>query len=379
MNPELTAQPAGGTPATERMQSLDVLRGFDMFWISGGAGLFIALAKATGRVWAVSFSKQLEHVEWAGFHFYDLIFPLFLFISGVTLPMSVRRRVARGESRWGIFLRLLVRALLLVILGILYNSRQVTFDIHNIRFTSVLGRIGMAGLGAGVIVMFARPRAQVAWVIGLLVLYWALLTFVPYPGEVGTSYEQGKNIVDYLDQHLMPGRLGSGNHDAIGWSSTPPAVATALLGALAGAWLLSACSPGRKVLGLLGVGLVLLALGWLWGLQFPIVKHLWTSSYVLFAGGWSCLLLAFAYGVVDGLRWRRWGFLFLLIGVNPLVLYVLRGTGLIDFPHIGKFMFGFAFNHASPAVAPICLELATLAGEFAFLYWLYRRKIFLRV
>jgi predicted acyltransferase len=126
--------------------------------------------------------------------------------------------------------------------------------------------------------MFTRPRAQILWVIGILGTYWALLTFVPAPGQPAPSYEQGVNIVDYLDQHVMPGKLKSGNHDANGWFSTPPVVAAVLLGALAGTWLLSARPLGRKVLGLLAAGLVLLASGWLWGLQFPIIKHIWTSS-----------------------------------------------------------------------------------------------------
>lgn len=370
---------AAAPPAAERMQSLDILRGFDMFWISGGEGLFVALAKATGWAWAVAFAAQLEHVPWAGCHFYDLIFPTFLFISGVTLPLVVTRRIARGESRRVILGRLALRAVLLSLLGYLYNQKGVTFDLHAIRFTSVLGRIGVAGFAAGVIVMFARPRAQFFWIAGLLLGYWALLALVPAPDQPGPSYEQGKNIVDWLDRHLMPGKLMSGNHDAIGWCSTPPAVATALLGALAGAWLLAAGAAWRKVLGLIGAGLVLVALGWAWSLRFPIIKHIWSSSYVLFAGGWSCLALGVFYGIVDGLRWRRWGFLFLLIGMNPLVLYVLRGTGLISFSAAGKFFFGFAYAGVKSPWLGLYQELATLAVEFLFLYWLYRRKIFLRV
>jgi predicted acyltransferase len=325
------------------------------------------------------FSRQLSHSDWVGFTFYDLIQPLFLFITGITLPLSVGRRLARGQTRWEIFRRLSIRMVLLVILGHLDKNGPVSFDFANLRFTSVLGRIGVAGLVAGVIMMFARPRAQILWVIGILGAYWALLTFVPAPGQPAPSYEQGINIVDYLDLHIMPGKLKSGNHDANGWFSTPPVVATVLLGALAGAWLLSAGSVSRKVLGLLAAGLVLLALGWLWGLQFPIIKHIWTSSYVLYTAGWSCLLLGLFYGVVDGLHWRRWGFPFLLIGINPLVIYLLINTGLVNFPYIAKFFFGFAYSHTSASMAPVWQELATMAIQFAFLYWLYRRKLFWRV
>jgi predicted acyltransferase len=367
------------TAAGERVQSVDILRGFDMFWISGGDHLFHALAIATGWSWVVFCSSQLKHSHWAGFTFYDLIQPLFLFITGITLPLSVGRRLKRGQTRWEIFRRLLTRALILIILGHLDKNGAISLDVPHIRFTSVLGRIGVAGLAAGVIMMFARTRAQILWVIGILVGYWALLTFVPAPGQAAPSFNQGVNIVDYLDQHVMPGRLASGNHDANGWFSTPPVVATVLLGALAGAWLLSAGSIGRKVVGLMGAGLGLVAVGWLWGLQFPIIKHIWTSSYVLYAGGWSCLLLGLFYGIVDGLHWRRWGFLFLLIGMNPLLIYFLVNTRLVDFGYIAKFFLGFTFASASPEMAKVWHSLATMAVEFALLYWCYRRKWFWRV
>ncbi len=367
------------TALSERLQSIDILRGFDMFWISGGDHFFHALAVATGWAWAILFSRQLSHSDWAGFTFYDLIQPLFLFITGITLPLSVGRRLARGQTRWEIFRRLFIRMVLLVILGHLDKNGPVSFDFPNLRFTSVLGRIGVAGLAAGVIMMFARPRAQIAWVLGILAAYWALLTFVPAPGQPAPSYEQGVNIVDYLDQHVMPGKLRSGNHDANGWFSTPPVVATVLLGALAGAWLLSARLVQQKVVGLLSAGMVLVALGWLCGVQFPIIKHIWTSSYVLYTSGWSCLLLGIFYGIVDGLRLRRWGFPFLLIGMNPLVIYILINTGLVNFPYITKFFFGFSYAHAAPTVAPVWEAAATMAVQFAFLYWLYRRKLFWQV
>jgi len=376
----VSAPPAAAhTPVAERIQSVDVLRGFDMFWISGGEHFFHALAKATGWASAIFLAHQLSHTKWVGFTFYDLIQPLFLFITGITLPLAVGRRLARGQTRWDVFRRLLIRTVLLVILGHIDKNGALSLDFAHQRYTSVLGRIGVASLVAGVIIMYARPRAQVMWIVGILVGYWAMLTFVTAPGQPAPSFNQGVNIVDYLDQHIMPGRLISGNHDANGWSSTPPVVATVLIGALAGAWLLTTRTVGLKVLGLTGVGIVLTALGWLWGRQFPIIKHIWTSSYVLYTAGLSCLLLALFYGVVDGLRWRRWGFLFLLIGMNPLVIYLLVNTGLINFAYIGKFFLGFTFAHASPAMVPVWEVVAAMVVEFALLYWLYRRKFFWRV
>jgi predicted acyltransferase len=369
----------GHTPADERIQSIDVLRGFDMFWISGGEHFFHALAKATGWASAIFLAHQLEHTRWEGFTFYDLIQPLFLFITGLTLPLAVGRRLSRGQTRWEVFRRLLSRTVLLIILGHIDKNGALSLDFAHQRYTSVLGRIGVASLVAGVIIMYARPRAQVLWIVGILAGYWALLTFVPAPGQPAPSFAQGVNIVDWLDQHIMPGRLISGNHDANGWSSTPPVVATVLFGALAGAWLLTKRSAGVKVSALAAVGVVLTALGWCWSFQFPIIKHIWSSSYVLYTAGWSCLLLAVFYGIVDGLRWRRWGFPFLLIGMNPLVIYLLVNTGLINFAFIGKFFLGFTFAHAAPAMIPMWETVAALVVEFALLYWLYRRKLFWRV
>ena len=371
--------PAGHTPPEERLQSLDILRGFDMFWISGGDHLFHAIATATGWAWAVLLAHHLKHVHWEGFRFYDLIMPLFLFITGITLPLSVGRRLARGQTRWEIFRRLLTRTLFLVILGHMDKNGPISLDVAHLRFTSVLGRIGVAGLAAGVILMFTRTRGQILWVIGILMGYWALMTFVPAPGQAAVSFEQGVNIVDYLDQRIMPGALKSGNHDAIGWCSTPPAIATVLLGALAGAWLLSANSPGRKVAGFLGAGVVLVGAGWLWGLQFPIIKNLWTSSFVLYTAGWSCLLLGVTYGIADGLKWRRWGYPFLLIGMNPLVIYILTNTRWIDFHYVAQFFLGFTYAGASATMVPVWQEVTTLIVQFVFLYWLHRRKLFWRV
>jgi len=407
----------GHTPSNERLQSIDALRGFDMFWISGGEYLFHALALTTGWSWAIFTSRQLIHSRdlghWAGFTFFDLIQPLFLFITGITLPLAVGRRLARGQTRAEVFRRLLFRAVVLVILGFLYDNGPISLVLAHNSFGGVLQRIGVAGLIAGVIMMYTRPGAQMLWAIGILAAYWALLSFVPYPGQPTPGFEKGRNIVDYLDQHFMPGRFTV--HSSEGWFSSPTTVASVLFGALAGTWLISARSIRRKLLGLGGAGLALLALGRLWALQCPIIKDLFTSSYVVYATGWSCLLLALFYGIIDGLGWRRWSFPFVLIGTNPLVLYLLVWTGWINFPYIAQFFFGWAFNypgpplHVSEAVAnlayshpgfdwmssdsvvgwtfppvlasphPFWQMLATLAVEFLFLLWLYRRKIFWRV
>ena len=205
-----TAPPSpavGHTPAAERLQSLDAFRGFDMFWISGGDFLFHALALTTGWAWAVGFAKQLEHSHWVGCTPYDMIMPIFLFITGITLPLGVTRRMARGQKRWEIFRRLLFRAIILAILGFydLDNNEPAmgSLVIDHIRFCGILQRIGVAGLIAGVIMMFTNLRGQILWVVGILGGYWALLNFVAPPGQPAPIIQPGLNIVDYLDKHVM--------------------------------------------------------------------------------------------------------------------------------------------------------------------------------
>lgn len=370
----------GSDAADGRLMSLDVLRGFDMFWITGGEELFHVLAKATGWAWVAAVTAQLDHAPWAGFKFYDLIFPLFVFISGATLPLSIGRRLERGERRARILGRMLRRALVLVLLGVIYNAQKISFEVSALRFGSVLGRIGLAGLGAGAIVLFTKSwGTRLAWVAAILLAYWALLTGVPVPGVGPASLDQGKNLADYVDQHFMPGKLYNQDHDPEGLLSTLPTVATALLGALAGGWLSARRGAAVKTLGLLAAGAALLGLGSVWAWRFPLIKNLWTSSFVLYTAGWSCVLLALFYAAVDVLRWRRWGFLFLLIGMNPLTIYFLNATELIDFDHLGHFFFGFLGTYAAREWVPVVQSLGVLTVQFVFLYWLYRRKVFIKI
>lgn len=369
----------GHTPPSERVQSIDVLRGFDMFWILGVEDFFHALAIATGWSGVVLASRELSHSAWQGCTCYDLIQPLFLFIVGLTLPIAIGRRLARGQTKGEVFRRLFGRALILIVLGHFDKNGPLSFDFAHIRYTGVLERIGVSGLAVGVILMHFKPRGQIAWLAGLLLFYWALLSFVTAPGQPVHTYAEGRNIIDWLDQRIMPGRLVSGDTDANGWTATPNCFSTVLFGALAGQWILSDRRFWRKFLGMAAAGCLLVAFGWLWGRQLPIIKHLWTSSYVVFAAGWSCLLLAFFFAIIDGVKWRAWAFPFLIIGMNPLVIYILKDTNWVDFPYLSKFFLGFAWAGCTPHWAAVWHEAATVLVELLFLYVLYRKRWFWRV
>src|SRR4051794_8846870 len=165
-----------------RLMSLDALRGFDMFWIMSGEAVFHALAKATN--WPVfnAISKELEHTPWNGFTFYDMIFPLFLFIAGVSMPYSLHSRIEKGESKASVYRSMLKRALILVFLGMVVNGLFEWEGYENTRFASVLGRIGLAWLFAGLIYLNTTLRGRILWFAGLLLGYWAAMMLIPVPG-----------------------------------------------------------------------------------------------------------------------------------------------------------------------------------------------------
>ena len=362
----------------ERLTSIDALRGFDMFWIVGGDDVAKALAKWWGTPESKSFAEQFEHVAWEGFRFYDLIFPLFLFTVGVVLPFSLRKYQTGDQPRAGAFGRLARRAVLLFLLGLIYNN-LLRFDFANLRVTGVLQRIAICYGIAAVIFLLTKVRTQAILFVAILVGYWAILMYVPSPESKAGDLSIETNLAGYLDRHYLPGKIyksfyGFGDNE--GLLSTIPAVATALLGVLAGQWLLTVHSRWIKALGLAAMGLACLGLGTFWAREFPIIKILWTSTYVLIAGGWSLLLLAFFYTIIDVLKFRAWAFFFVVIGVNAITIYVARH--FIPFNVISQRLFS-GFAGLSGSFKPVVVPIGSLALEWLFLLHLYRNKIFLRV
>jgi predicted acyltransferase len=203
---------------------------------------------------------------------------------------------------------------------------------------------------------------------------------VAAPGSVAGDYTKEGNLCGYVDRNYLPGKIYPEYYDYgdnEGILSTIPAVATALLGALTGQWLRSSYSAARKLLGLLLAGFVCLLVGYAWGLVFPIIKNLWTSSYVFVAGGYSLLLLAFFYGVIDVLRFRWWAFFFIVIGSNAILIYM--APEVLDFEKAARFFLGGAATRAGEAWGPVVLASGVLALKWLLLLYFYRRKWFLRV
>ena len=366
----------GGLP--QRLYSLDALRGFDMFWIMGGEEIFHSLAEITKSPVMAAISEQLTHPEWHGFHFYDLIFPLFLFLAGVATPFSLGKELEKGKSREQILVRVIKRGLILVLLGVIYNNHLVLKPISEIRFGSVLGRIGLAYMFANIIYLYTTQRGQIIWFCSLLVGYWFLLLFNAAPGfERGDLTMEG-NFVSYLDRLIMPGKLYLTIHDPEGLISTIPAIGTGLLGIYAGNLLKnSPLTPQQKSLRLLMLGVAFIVLGQIWNLVFPINKNLWTSSFVLHVGGLSLLLLALFFYVIDVRGIKRWAFFFSVIGMNSILIYM--SDQFIRWRYTTEAFFKWFIDLVGEPYNVLVFVLCLILIKWLFLYVLYKKNIFLRV
>jgi predicted acyltransferase len=364
--------------APQRLYSLDALRGFDMFWIMGAEEIFHNMAKITGSTFWTTLANQFTHPDWNGFHFYDLIFPLFLFIAGVATPYSVGREIEKGKSRKQLLIRVIKRGLILVLLGIIYNNGLRIRPISEIRFASVLGRIGLAYMFANIIYLYNRRRGQIIWFAGLLIGYWLLLKFTSAPGYPRGDLTMQGNFASYIDRMVIPGKLYLGIHDPEGLVSTIPAIGTGLLGILAGTFLKNSpiLGPG-KAWRLAVAGSISLILAWIWNIDFPINKNLWTSSFVLNVGGISLILLGLFYYVIDVLGYKKWAFFFNVIGMNSILIYM--SGRFINWEYATKGFFQWVGQLVGDPYNILAMVFCYLLVKWAFLYFLYRKKVFLRV
>ena len=350
-----------------------------MFWIMGAEELFHALFKATGSPFWGAISTQFEHPQWDGFHFYDLIFPLFLFIAGVATPYSVGKELEKGTARQLLLWRVVKRAAILVFLGLVVNNGLTIKPIAEIRFGSVLGRIGIAYMFANIIFIYTRKQStQIIWFCGLLIGYWLLLKFTSAPGFPIGDLTQPGNFASFIDRTIMPGKLYRGNHDPEGLASTIPAISTGLLGIFAGNFLkYSPISGPGKALRLAIAGIICLVIAKVWNLDFPINKNLWSSSFVMQVGGLSLLLLALFYYVIDVLGYKKWAFFFKVIGMNSILIYM--SGHFIQWEYTTKETFGWLAQLIREPYNMVALVICYVGIKWAFLYFMYKKNVFLRV
>jgi len=360
--------------------SLDALRGFDMFWIIGWGKIWHHLAKLTDWPFFNWWSMQMTHVEWEGFHFYDLIFPLFLFIAGISFPFSLEKSLQKGISKKRLYWRIIKRALILVFLGLVFNG-FLKFNLNDQRYTGVLIVIGLAWMFGAFIFINTKLTGRILWCAGILIFHWLLLTFVQAPDfPHAPRFSPEGSIACYIDRTFLPGKLYNGNFDPAGLSVVVSAIATALLGMMTGMFVKTAkqgLTPMKKAGYMTVAGIGLVFIGLLWGLILPIAKPLWSSSFVCLAGGLSLILFALFYWIIDVLGYRRWTLFFTVIGMNSITIYMAQSV--IHFHFTSNFLFGGLINLFPETWLPFLNSLMYITVCWLFLYFLYRQKIFLKV
>ncbi len=373
--------------AARRLACVDALRGFNIFWILGADGAVVSLDQmSSGKGPVVSaighfLGTQLSHVPWEGIRFYDFIFPLFIFIAGVSIVLALPRLVER-EGRSGAHLKVLRRALLLYGLGLIYYG-GISEEWADIRYLGVLQRIALCYLFASLLFLNFNLRGMLIAFVALLGGYWALMTFVPVPGIGAGSFGPDANLANWIDANYLPGRLWDTTRDPEGLLSTLPAIGTCLLGVFAGLMLKDERFTAQsKSLWLIGAGAALVALGHLWGLQFPVIKAIWTSSFVLVAGGYSLMLLGVWHQIIDVWGIKSWSTIFVWIGANAITLYFINNA--LGFEPFALRFVGGDFGDlldvlVTPGTGLFVAHVLGLTFAIALAGFFYRRKIFLRV
>ncbi len=363
---------AGG----DRLVSLDALRGFDMFWIIGGGAIFNSLDKIFHHPVTAFISQQLKHVEWEGFRFEDLIMPLFLFIVGAAMPFSFNKRLARGDSKKTLYLHIIKRVIILWILGMMAQGGLLKYDFSKLRlYCNTLHSIAAGYLISSLIMLNLKLVWQIITTVVLMLLFWILLAFVPVPGHGAGILKPDANFAIYVEELVM-GRFFSSGSGYTWVLSSITFTATVMLGVLAGHLLRSEKTKPAKFIWLFALGIGCLLLGMLWNIWFPIIKHLWTSSMVLFAAGWSYLLLALFYLIIDVWGFKKWAFGFVVIGMNAIAVYM--SIQLFNFRHIGNIFVG-GLSERLGDWNNLVQAIAAFAVIWLILYWMYRKKTFIKI
>lgn len=366
-----------------RLVSLDVMRGLTI--------AFMILVNNNGdgdrAYWA------LKHTQWNGFTPTDLVFPTFLFLMGVSIVFSTDSRLARGAEKPSLVTHALRRSIILFLLGLVVNGFPF-FAPATLRIYGVLPRIAICYLAGSMLYVVSRRVSDKVFLLAVsLIGYWILMRWVTVPGYglPGRDIpllDKDANLAAYLDRHIFPGRLYEGTRDPEGLLSTLPALGTTLAGILAGLWLRSSRTLQTKAAGLAAAGLLGLASAGIWNFWFPINKKLWTSSYVLYAAGWSLLILALCVWLVEIRQWKKGLSFWLAFGTNAITGYVfaelLQSTLSVIFVrgHITvQHALYLAILHTVPSTpfASLLYSLGFVAVCWIPIFLLYRKQIWIKI
>lgn len=355
-----------------RLVSLDVFR-----------GLTVALMILVNNPGGAVYYSFLQHATWNGLTFADVVFPFFVFILGAAIPYALSRRLEQGASRKKLFLRVLLRTIILFVIGFFINGFP-TFDLATIRVMGVLQRIALCYFFASLIFLFLKPKWRIILTVAIPIAYWMLMTLVPVPGYGQGVLTENGNFAGYLDRLLLGRHIYAytGTYDPEGLLSTLPALATALIGVLAGQYLKSSVAPKVKTVKLLFFGSVFVAIGLVWNFWFPINKNLWTSSYVAFTGGIALMVLGTCFYVIDAKGRIAWSKPFSIMGLNALFMYALSEILNLVLIHLSlksPIYEGLFASWVGPLHGSFIYALAFLAfcwTTAAILYW---RKVFIKI
>lgn len=361
---------------TGRLTSVDALRGFDMFWIIGGERIVRGLATGLKSEWfSRHVTPQMSHVPWEGFQFMDLIMPLFLFISGVAMPFSFAKRLAGGGDRRGLYIHVVKRFVILFVLGMIAQGNLLTYDLSKLHiYCNTLQAIAAGYLIAALCLMNLRLVGQMAVTAGLLLGFWALMMWVPVPGHGAGNLSPEGNLAIWLD-HKVLGSFQDGT--AYSWIlSSMTFGCTVMLGVFAGQLLRAGMRPWLKAATLLVAGVCCYLVGLGWSQWFPIIKHLWTSSFVLYAGGMSLALMGLFYLLIDVCGLWRWAFVFTVIGMNAIAVYM--ANMLFDFRRIADIFVG-GLSQWTGAWQDLIRATGGFVTVWLILFYMHRNKTFVKV
>lgn len=354
-----------------------------MFWILGAEGLFAALFVITGLSFFELAASEMLHSKWHGFTFYDLIFPLFILLSGVSLgiaakPISSYSKTQQREK----YRHAIKRLALLVGLGIVYNHGWGTgmpAAIDDIRYASVLGKIGLAWFVGAMLVWHCQVKTQAIVTAALFFGYWLMLAFVSIDGYGAGNYGPTHSLNAWVDQTFLPGiRYQNLAVDPEGILSNLGSVINGMVGVFVGRLMMTEKHLPKVLLrNLVLIGIIALASGWLLHTILPVNKTLWTPSFVLVTSGWSVLFLAFFYYLIDMQNWQAWAKPFAIIGMNSIIIYL--ATSLVKWDYIANSLFGGFINALSAPWQALWAIIAVLALQWLLLAWMFKHKIFIKV
>jgi predicted acyltransferase len=360
----------------KRLLSLDALRGFTI------AAMILVNNPGT---WEHVYAPLL-HAEWNGLTPTDLIFPFFLFIVGVSIVLSYSKRKTEDVKSAGIYRKILFRTFKIFMVGLLLNF-IFTRSFVDLRIAGVLQRIALVFMVCSFLFLLTGWKTQLIVGVSLLIIYWITMIFVPTPGFGQVMFEPGANFAAWIDSYLLPGKMWRGTWDPEGFYSTLPAIATGIFGMMIGKIIIGSQSQERKIIWLFSIGTIACILGYIWGLNFPVNKNLWTSSYVLVTGGMASILFALLIFLVDVLNYNRFTKVGIIFGANAITIYVL--ADLLTFIFYGTkfgsdslnnyFMNGIIAFGGSLKLASFLYALLFIGINFIPAWILFKKKIFIKL